>query len=99
LQRSVRWARYPFFERDFPTGAYGEGWVPFTYDQTHVANATLSYAFARGWSAGVTLHFNSGRPEAGELTSVTHVPSADRFGNPIWTRVDAAHVDRLPPFF
>ncbi len=74
--------------------------MPFAFDETHIANATLSYRFPRGWSAGLTLHFNSGRPESGVLGSYTQVPGVNRnTGQTAWVPVQLNRVDRLPPFF
>lgn len=73
--------------------------LPFAYDQTHVLNAVLSYKLPDGWTVGGVLHFNTGRPEIGGLTSVTHVPGTDPFGQPSWVEVDLDKADRLPPFF
>ncbi len=78
------------------------GDLPYALDQTLVANAVLSYRFDSGWTAGVVLHFNTGRPESGELGSRTMQPmngTYDGFNFQYWspTRLDA--VDRLPPYF
>jgi TonB family protein len=101
LQRSVR-------RRVFETyGAFNEpngtrrGYVPFEYDQTHVLNGVISYKFPGGWTAGVSVHFNTGLPETGVgFTSQTHrssrPPGLDR---DIWVRVPLDEVDRMPPFF
>ena len=100
LQRSMRWTTYDLY--DLTTGRpKGEesGWVPFAFDQTHVANATLGYSFPGGWTAGVSLHFNTGRPESGQLTSRTQTIGESEFGRRFWVLVDDAHVARLPPFF
>jgi len=73
--------------------------LPFVYDQTHVLNAVLSYKLPDGWTLGGVLHFNTGRPEIGGLTSATQVPGTDAFGQPSWVPVDLDKADRLPPFF
>jgi len=98
LQRSRRWTTYATYDpgNGKATGL-SSGWIPFGFEQTHVANGTLAYAFPGGWTAGVALHFNSGRPESGQLTSWTKVP--DSGGGTAWIPADAAHVERLPAFF
>ncbi len=75
------------------------GYVPFAFDETHIANAILSYRFPRGWSAGFVVHFNSGRPESGVLGSYTEVPGTNRTGQQAWIPVQLDKVNRLPPFF
>lgn len=97
LQRSVRATTYQVVDPStgevtgFATGDLAAG-----FDQTHVLNATLSYALPRGWTAGASVHVNSGRPESGNLTSWTQLPGENP---PRWFDADAAHLDRLPPFF
>ncbi|HEY8207482.1 MAG TPA: hypothetical protein VIG99_08380 [Myxococcaceae bacterium] len=94
----MRWRTYDRYdpERGKVIGE-ASGWVPFAFDQTHVANAALGYTFPGGWRAGVALHFNTGRPESGQLTSRTMVPGAG--GGSSWVRVEEPHLARLPPFF
>jgi|GEM_PF-163986 len=99
LQRSTRLTRFTRFNAfDEPVGQT-EAFLPYVFDQTHVANLVLSYKFANNFTLGGVLHFNSGRPESGNLTSRTLVEGTDRSGQPRWVRVDLDRVDRLPPFF
>jgi len=98
LQRSRRWTAYARFDPvNGKVTGLTSGWIPFGFEQAHVANGTLGYTFPGGWSAGVALHFNSGRPESGQLTSHTKVPGEG--GGTAWIPADEAHVDRLPAFF
>jgi hypothetical protein len=76
--------------------------LPYAFDQTLIANAVASYRFDSGWTAGVVLHFNTGRPESGEFGSRTKVPETFDFGTITfqeWQRVARNNVDRLPPYF
>ena len=99
LQRSTRFVRFTRYDaQDRPVGE-AEGYLPFAFDQTHVANLVLSYRFGNNFTLGGVLHFNSGRPESGTLTSRTLVEGRDVLGQPRWVRVDRDRVDRLPPFF
>jgi hypothetical protein len=99
LQRSVR--RKEIVRRDEFGDEIGRDTVdlPFTYDQTHVLNAVLSYKFEGGWTVGGVVHFNTGRPETGVLTSLTQRQGVSRFGDPAWIPVDQDKADRLPAFF
>jgi hypothetical protein len=100
LQRSVRSTQYQVVD---PVSGMGTGIstadLPSSFDQTHVLNAMVSYAFPRGFTAGINVHFNTGRPESGNQTSWTELPGLDVNGRPAWHAADAAHVARLPPFF
>ncbi|MBI3183064.1 MAG: TonB-dependent receptor [Myxococcales bacterium] len=99
LQHSARWGEYAHYNEHGERVATYRGYLPFLFDQTHVFNAVLSYRFRSGWTAGGVLHFNTGRPEMGGLTSHTQVVGTDRAGWPRWVRLDKDRVDRLPPFF
>jgi TonB family protein len=99
LQRStrhVRFTRYDAYDR--PVGQ-AQGDLPYVFDQTHVMNLVLSYKFANNITLGGVLHFNTGRPESGNLTSRTMVAGKELDGTPRWVRLDQDRVDRLPPFF
>ncbi len=52
-------------------------WVPFTYDQTHVLNFALSYAFD-GWRFGVSFQMATGRPTT-TFVSATYDADGDSF--------------------
>ena len=91
----TRFTRYNAFDEPV---SQAQGWLPYVFDQTHVANLVLSYRFANNITLGGVVHFNSGRPESGHLTSRTQREGTDRFGQPRWVRVDLDQVDRLPPF-
>ncbi|MFY0572080.1 TonB family protein [Archangium lansingense] len=99
LQRSTRLVRFTRFnDQDVPVGQ-DEADLPYVFDQTHVANLVLSYKFANNVTLGGVLHFNTGRPESGNLTSRTMVEGRDPLGQSRWVRVDMDKVERLPPFF
>jgi TonB family protein len=99
LQRSTRRMTFNRYDsHDQPVGK-AEADLPYVFDQTHVANLVLNYKFSNNITVGGVLHFNSGRPESGNLTSRTQVEGTDADGQPRWVRVDLDKVDRLPPFF
>jgi len=75
-----------------------EGTLPFAFEQTHVVNAALSYKFGNNWTLGTVLHFNTGRPETGEITSLTQRTVVDADGQPRWVRQDPDRAARLAPF-
>lgn len=99
LQRSTRLASFTTYDAHGRRTGEALDQVAYAFDQTLVANAVLSYRFDNGWSLGTTLHFNTGRPEAGQLSSRTRVEGTDPGGTPAWVRVSRDRVDRLPPYF
>jgi hypothetical protein len=95
LQQSVRWESYwQTSGTEFTNETSGQ--LPYAFDQAVNANAVLSYRFDNGFSLGATLHFNTGHPESGQLSSRTHVPSAD---GSQWLFLSRDRVERLPPYF
>jgi hypothetical protein len=100
LQRSTRLVRFTRYDDHDQAVGRDEAELPYVFDQTHVLNLVLSYKFANNITVGGVVHFNSGRPESGNLTSRTQVPGTDAGdGRARWVRVDRDRVDRLPPFF
>jgi hypothetical protein len=98
LQRSTRLTRFTRYDASGQPIRQTEGNLPYVFDQTHVANLVLSYKFANNITLGGVLHFNTGRPESGNLTSRTQQEGTDSLGRPMWLPVDQDRVDRLPPF-
>ncbi|MGZ3460122.1 MAG: energy transducer TonB, partial [Archangium sp.] len=98
LQRSTRYVHFTRYDAHGVPVGQAEADLPYVFDQTHVANLVLSYKFSNNFTLGGVLHFNSGRPESGNLTSSTEVVGTDSLGQPNWVRVDKDKVDRLPPF-
>ncbi|NVJ24147.1 TonB-dependent receptor [Myxococcus sp. AM011] len=76
-----------------------EGELPFAFEQVHVFNAALSYKLANNWTVGTVVHFNTGRPESGEVSSVSQRSVVNPEGFRAWVRKDADQVERLAPFF
>jgi hypothetical protein len=72
--------------------------VPFAFEQAHVLNAAVSLRFTGNYTVGAAVHFNTGRPESGEVTSLSHREGTDPQGQPIWIRQDRDKVERLSPF-
>ncbi len=75
-----------------------EATVPFAFEQAHVLNAAISLRFAGNYTVGTVVHFNTGRPESGEVTSRSQREGTDSLGQPIWIRQDRDRVGRLSPF-
>ena len=99
-QRSDRWERFLRLDDDLSVLGAAEGWVPFAFEQQHVFNAAVGWQLPGNWSLGTNLHFNTGRPESGRLSSRTHRMVTDAStGKEGWTIVDRDRADRLPSFF
>ncbi|NPC83797.1 TonB-dependent receptor, partial [Pyxidicoccus fallax] len=73
--------------------------VPFAFEQAHVFNAAVSRKLGRGYTVGAVVHFNTGRPETGELTPQPMRAAEDAQGNPRWVRQDRDLASRLPSFW
>jgi hypothetical protein len=70
-------------------------------EQMHVLNASVTVKLPWGLTAGTTLHYNTGAPEAGGLIfsySQRQGVDAER-GTPRWVPEDRDRVARLPGFF
>ncbi|HEX4620511.1 MAG TPA: TonB-dependent receptor, partial [Myxococcaceae bacterium] len=96
LERSTRYTGFVRFDGAGNPIGVGFANLPFTFDQTFVLNGVLSYRLPRNWTLGAAVHFNTGRPESGDLTSSTEVPS---LSGTAWIHVSQDQVTRLPPFF
>ncbi|MFP2910003.1 TonB-dependent receptor plug domain-containing protein, partial [Pyxidicoccus sp. 3LFB2] len=97
--QSKRHKRFARYADDTSVVEMVEGDLAFAFEQAHVFNAALSYKFGNNWTVGTVVHFNTGRPESGEISSVTQrgTVSADNYR--VWVREDADRVGRLAPFF
>ncbi|NNB97624.1 TonB-dependent receptor [Corallococcus exiguus] len=95
-KRKARFARIGDDNRVLETV---DGTLPFAFEQAHTFNAALSYKFGNNWTVGTVVHFNTGRPETGQITSQTQrwVTNAD--GTTEWVRQDLDRTQRLSPFF
>lgn len=98
-QRSVRQQRFYRFDAHNRIIGTAEELVPFAFEQAHVFNAAVSWKLGNGWTVGGNLHFNTGRPETGQLSSRTRRWGTDETGRPAWVRVDLDEADRLPACF
>jgi TonB family protein len=89
-----------FFRLDDAGNAVGraEGYLPFAFEQLHVFNAALSYKFDGNFTLGGVLHFNTGRPESGQLSSRTQREVVLPDGRGYWMSMDRDEVARLPSF-
>nr|WP_171439096.1 TonB-dependent receptor [Corallococcus exercitus] len=76
-----------------------EGTLPFAFEQAHTLNAALSYKFGNNWTVGTVVHFNTGRPESGQITSQTQRWVTNDDGSTRWVRQDLDRTQRLAPFF
>ena len=74
--------------------------MPFAFDQLFVLNATFGVKLPRGFSAGLSVHFNTGRPEGGDVSSRNMRAAVDPGTQARWwVPQDLDRVERLPPFF
>jgi TonB family protein len=99
LQRSTRYERFMRFDAEQNPVERASGELPFAFDQTHVLNVALSRQFPAGVTAGVVVHFNTGRPESGRIASRTMKEWFDpdtRLES--WRIVNRDELDRLPSF-
>jgi TonB family protein len=100
LQHSERLQRYVHFDEAFNPVEVRQGWLPFAFDQTHVLNAVVSYKFPGNITTGAVVHFNTGRPESGQVSSRTQkVWNNPATGLDSWRTVGRDEVARLPSFF
>ncbi len=99
LSQSLRHAQFNRYDAHGDVVATDTRYVPFAFDQTHLANAVLSYKLGSHFTVGTVLHFNSGRPETGALGQEAQTAGTDLAGNPQWVPVDRDRSPRLPPFF
>jgi hypothetical protein len=99
LQRSERVATIYRFGDDGTVLGRLQATIPSSFDQTLILHAVLGVRLPRGWSAGASLHFNTGRPEDGSLSSRTQRVAYDANGEPYWTPQDLDRVARLPSYF
>ncbi|WNG57272.1 TonB family protein [Archangium gephyra] len=97
--RSRRHQRFARFDAEGNVVEWTRASLPFAFEQEHVLNAALSYKLGRSITLGAVVHFNTGRPESGEITSKTMSARFDEAGNPLWVRQDVDRAGRLPPFF
>jgi TonB family protein len=99
LMRSERLRAYPVFGPQGELVRVDEAFLPFAFDQTHTVNVVVGSQLPLGFRVSGTLHFNTGRPESGEVSSRTMEPSTDGEGASTWRAVPLDQVQRLPPFF
>jgi hypothetical protein len=99
LQHSYRYVTFNRFNNQGQTVSFASSYLPFQFDQTHVLNAVVSYRLPANWTIGTVVHFNTGYPEVGGVTSLTHVEGVNRVGIPIWVPVDRDRAARLRSFF
>jgi hypothetical protein len=74
--------------------------VPSSSDELLTLHLVVGAKLPYNITAGISLHFNTGRPEDGEISSRTMRPVMDPVtGLPYWTPQDLDRVSRLPPYF
>jgi len=99
LQRSERFRTlYDFDARGDVTGVR-DAWAPFEFDQTHVLHLTGGVVLPFAIHASVGVHFNTGRPESGVISSRAMRPGVDP-GTllPAWVPESLSNDPRLPAF-
>jgi TonB family protein len=100
LQSSVRHQRFARLDAAYNVVEVVEADLPFAFDQTHVLNAALSYHLPKNWTVGAVFHFNTGRPESGQVSSRTQTEGVDpQTGLPVWHVVNRDELQRLPSFY
>ncbi|MCP3143507.1 TonB-dependent receptor domain-containing protein [Pyxidicoccus xibeiensis] len=97
--QSKRHKRFPRYADNATVEGMAEADLPFAFEQAHVVNAAISYKLGDNWTLGTVVHFNTGRPESGEISSVTQREGMTPDKYRVWVREDADRVDRLRPFF
>ncbi|RKI55147.1 TonB family protein [Corallococcus sp. AB049A] len=97
--QSKRKARFGRISDDNHVLETVEGTLPFAFEQAHTFNAALSYKFGNNWTVGTVVHFNTGRPETGQITSQTQRWVTNPDGSSNWVRQDLDRAQRLAPFF
>ncbi|RKH92799.1 NB-dependent receptor, partial [Corallococcus praedator] len=97
--QSKRKARFARIGDDNQVLERVEGNLPFAFEQAHVFNAALSYKFGNNWTVGTVVHFNTGRPESGQITSQSQRWVTDADGEGRWVRQDLDRAGRLAAFF
>jgi TonB dependent receptor len=98
FNQSRRTQRFVRFDENGLTGTVVTGEVPFAFQQAHVLNAAASWQLPGHWTLGAAVHFNTGRPQSGELSSRQQRPVVIN-GLEAWAPVDRDRVEDLPSFF
>jgi TonB family protein len=99
-QNSQRLTKFAVLDESYQVQEVREAYLPFAFDQTHVVNAAVSYKFPGNLTVGAVVHFNTGRPESGQVSSRTSVAATDPItGIPVWRPVNRDQIERLPSFF
>jgi TonB family protein len=97
LQRSMRRTYYNRYDASGNYVGRSVGYLPYAFDQTHIFNAVVSYKLPHNWTVGAVLHFNTGRPETGNMTSRT-LREGTINGRSAWIPISRDQADRLPAF-
>ncbi len=100
LMRSERERLWVNFDPDGHPSPVQHAMLPFAFDETHNVNLVAGVELPFAVKFGVTLHFNSGRPENGEVSSRTSDVFTDpQSGQQQWQVRPIDKVNRLPSFF
>lgn len=100
FNRSLRHQRFARFDENGNPVGLIEDEVTFAFEQTHVLNAAVSYQLPGRWTVGATVHFNTGRPESGDISSRTSRVIGDPSGSDwAWFPQDRDRVASLPTFW
>ncbi len=99
LLRAERFKRVYDFDASGDVTGSSQRWVPFEFDQTHVLNVTGGVLLPRGFRLSAALHFNTGRPETGTVSSRAMRPGVEASTYlPTWIPTPLWQEQRLPPF-
>jgi hypothetical protein len=100
VQRSERLATVYRFGPDGAVLQQLRANIPSAFDETLVLHGVMGVRLPYGITAGVSVHFNTGRPEDGTISSRTMRVARDPdTGQQYWLPQDLDRVSRLPPYF
>jgi len=100
FNRSLRHQRFARYDETGQPIALVEDEVTFAFEQTHVLNAAVSWQLPGRWTVGATVHFNTGRPESGDISSRSSRIVGDSSGTEWgWLPHDRDRVESLPTFW
>lgn len=98
LMRSERERTWIDFDTMGNPGQVQTAMLPFAFDETHNVNLVAGVQLPWAIKASITFHFNTGRPENGEVSSRTADLISGADGHDTWLLRPLGKVDRLPPF-
>ncbi len=95
--RSQRFTEFDRYNDQDLEISQDRAYLPFAFEQEHVLNGALSLQLGH-YTVGAVVHFNTGRPLSGQVTSRDRRPVTLEDGTVRWVRQDLDRAGRLPPF-